>query len=494
MIKTFFIILMALHISIDRPFHRNDSTIFPVVTISSYENRPFIQLADWQYLEAPSSSFPIFPNNRSMIDCPVRLRDCFLDVENWDIPPSEAGHVFGIDENGTFLRSGGTTGWEGFYYTIPLVSDVGAMLSIQATATTLAATGNSSGIALVETEDPQDFPYDHNYSTNTNIKHAMIFGQNGQLTIREATVKPKSVAGDFAYEVGDTGMIKLDSSMIVRYYLIKPDGRMILLRTTRSKLTTAPTPEVMLYADAASLSNVLLCHESAGTTFENIGVARREKGTKEWQKWENSRTRISNADPIVLADGESEYTFPSSKKVLRQYSLTPKTFNNAGFQDFEDFFNWHGNEKNFIFIDAARKDIDGNKQEFWARFASGFTDTTKNACIFEHNVPIIEAYRGDFIPRVTDEIAPEISLAENSGSGDVAIFIATATDNQAIAFVRFFIDGRHIYNLDVTSTTDEFQIGFGTVGIGAGTYGITAVAYDIAGNTATSETRPLVVA
>lgn len=475
---------MALTIAIDREFHRNDSTIFPVVTISDFDGVPYIKIADWQYFPAPSTEFPIFPNNRSMIDCPVQVRDCLtFDPEFWEIDPPDADFLIDYDDiTDTFTRSGAENNtWRGIAYTGILLGDV---ITVQATAMSINL---SSGISL------QDSPFGSHDYFSPDVAHAVIFGQNGQLTIRELGVKPKSWTSDYQYEVGDKAMIELIDNFIVKYYLIKPDNTMILLRTTLSKLTTDPTADVMLFQTGSSLKNVILCYAVDEVTFENIGVARRAKGEKEWQKWENQRQRISNAIPIQLADGEFEYTFPSSKKVLRQHSLTPKTYNNAGFQAFEDFFNWHGNEKNFIFVDEARKDAFDNKQEFWARFAGPMSDSSKNACLFDYGVPVIEAYRGDFIPRVTDETPPEISLAANSGSGDIAIFIATATDDQAVAFVRFYIDGRHIFNLDVTSGSDDYELGFGTTGIEAGTYDITAVAHDHAGNTATSNTQPLIV-
>ena len=485
---------MALAISINgetgdtRVAHRNDSTIFPRINISGYEDLPYIKLADWQYFQPASNSFLLEPNNRSMPKCPLVLRNCFGYNLDWELDISEPGspNIYShID--GSFSREGGTDSWGGAYYTIPLT---GNTVSIQAIATDL---NKSAGISLQDTQDPVPFPFTHNYFSE-EVTHGIIFGQNGQLSIREKGLVPKGYTSQYSYEVGDMAMIEL-TGLIVRYYLIKPDGRMILLRTTRSKLTTNPTAEIMLYTDGSQLDDVVLCNEEQiEATFENIGVASRIKNQNDWQKWKNQRTRISNADPIQLADGEFEYTFPSSKQVLRQLALTPKTNNKAGFNVFEDFYNWHGVTKNFIFVDNARKDTYGNPQEFWSRFASGMTDETGNGCIFDYSVQIIEAYRGDYIPKQVDETAPTCSLVvDNDTEEEVATLTATATDNQEVRYVQFFNNGNKIFGLDITSLTDDYEVSFGYDSFPPGTYVLQAKAIDYAGNTTDSNIVNLVV-
>lgn len=483
---------MALAISINgetgdtRVAHRNDSTIFPRINISGYEDLPYIKLADWQYFKAASNSFLLEPNNRSMPKCPLVLRNCFTDYLSWEIEFSEPARSFVFEEDGTFLREGETEDWGGSYYNLPLTGDI---ISLQATAATVDL---SSGISLQDT--PVSPTHNHNYFTE-EVTHSIIFGQNGQLSIREKGLIPRGYTSQYSYEVGDTAMIELDSNLIVRYYLIKPNGTMILLRTTRSKLTTAPTAEVMLYSAGSSLTNILICTgEQITATFENIGVASRIKDQNDWQKWKNVRSRVSNADPIQLADGEFEYTFPSSKQVLRQLALTPKTKNKTGFNVFEDFFNWHGNEKNFIFVDNARKYIDGNPQEFWARFLGAMTDETGNGCIYDYGVQIIEAYRGDYIPKQVDETAPTCSLSvDNDTEEEVATLTATATDNQEVRYVQFFNNGNKIFGLDITSLTDDYEVSFGYDSFPPGTYVLQAKAIDYAGNTTDSNIVNLVV-
>lgn len=482
------LIIMTLAIAINSLAFRNDSTVYPRIDISGYADTPFIKLADWQYFQAPKPSFLLEPNNRSLKDCPVILRNCVLDELGWSIDPSSPGFVIGFDgETNAFIRSGGTTDtWKGAYYDTPLTGDV---ITIQATAT---ATDKSAGISF-----QNDGDLSHNYF-DEEVVHGIIFGQNGQLSIWEKGEKPKNLIADFQYKIGDTAMIEIDSNLIVRYYLIKPDKSMELLRTTRSKLTTDPIAELMLFQTGASLSHPFICSgPEEVATFENIAVATIGKGLNDWEKkkvdwqrWKNNRNRISNAEPIRLADGEFEYTYPSSKRVLRSIALTPKVKNFEGFQALEDFYNYHGDTREFIFVDYARRDKYGNPQEFWAKFSGGMSDAPSNLCLDDYSTTVQEVYRSDFIPQVLDTTAPEIAL-DGTFISYVCTLTATATDDQDIRFVRFYNNGNLIFGLSVTSATDEFQVSFNYEFYESGLYTLKAVAYDYAGNTATSNSLTL---
>lgn len=470
---------MALEITINTNQYRNDSTILPRLNISGYTEAPFIKLHNWQYFKAVGASFLLEPNNRSMLDCPVYLRDCKYDLDNWNID-EEIGdfEIVGDESHDGFIRSGGGAegSWKGAFYDEELDGNI---VSVQATA---QSTQLSTGISL------QDSPFaSHNYFDD-QVAHAIIFGQNGQLTIRELGIGPTSYNASYRYDIGDTAMIELDKLRnIVRYYLIK-NGEMVLLRSTRPKLTTNPIAEILLYFPNSELRNVLIFNgDEAVTTFENIGVAYRKEKTQAWQKWHNPRTRISTAEPIQLADGEFEYTSPTSKKVLRQVALTPTTKNQEGFQNFEDFFSWHGNEKQFIFVDEARKDAKGNPQEYWARFVSGMGDETGNGCLFDYNVQIIEAYRGDYVPKMLDNIAPNVVLGENEGSSGIAIFNATATDDYGVKFCRIFVEGVQVGADVYYSGTNIFSFSFDS-GAFSPTDEVFVRAYDYGGNVAQSNT------
>lgn len=473
---------MPLEISISQNQFRNDSTVYPRLTISGYAEQPYIKLHDWQYFPAIGESFLFEPNNRSMIDCPVYLRDCKYDLDNWTIDAA-VGDFSIVPTPGSygFFRNGGGAGgsFKGAYY--DGVALDGNIVSIQATA---QSTQLSTGISLQNSDDPT-----HDY-LGDKIPHSIILGQNGQLSIREFGVVPPTMSSQYKYDELDTAMIEYDrEDNIVRYYLIK-DGAMFLLRATRPKFTAEPIGEIMLFFPNSYLEGVLIHNgDEAVDTFENIAVAKRKSRISVFQKWKNPRRRISNADPIQLADGEFEFTYPSSKRVLRQIALTPGSYNDEGFQDLEDFYNHHGDTLEFIFVDEARKDVSGNPQEFWARFSGGFGDQTGNGCLFDHNTNIVEAYRGDYIPKLLDTTPPVVVLGENEGSFGTALFLAVATDNIGIRLCRIFVNGVQVgedtyYN----GVNDDYSFSFDTSGYSPSDV-VHVVAYDYAGNETISNTQ-----
>lgn len=475
---------MVLSIAINQTQFRHDSTVMPRITIADYANIPFVKLHNWQYLKASYYTFILEPNNRSLADCPLYVRDCFHNLAGWTIDAPVGGFSIGGSLPYVFYRNGGAAGgsWKGAYYATALN---GNLVTIQAKANSIDL---AAGISL------QDSPFTtHTY--DVNVAHGLIFGANGKLAIFERGVQPKTLATAFRYKVGDVGMIEYDKvKNLVRYYLVRADKEMILLRTTRPKFTTNPIAEMMLFQPGSSLSDVLICNGAqAQTTFENIAVARQVTAVTSYQSWKNQRNRVSNADPIQLADGEFEFTFPSSKTTLRQMALTPRARNQAGFDALEDFFNWHGNEKEFLFIDEARKDTSGNAQEFWARFQGGMTDTTGNGCLYDYSVQVVEAYRGDYVPRQLDLQIPALFLYENDGPMGFAHFLLQTTDNVGCTYAQIFVDGVQIGGNVLTNGTETFDFTFSKDGFTPGTHVVTAKAYDFAGNVGTGGPRSLVI-
>jgi hypothetical protein len=474
---------MPLGIAISQNQYRNDSTILPIVTISGYAETPLIKLHNWQYFEASSDSFVILPNNRSMVECPVTLRDCFHDFAGYTLDAPAGDFSIVSAANDGIKRNGGTVGgsFNGAYYTTPLDGDI---VSIQAKA---KSTQLSSGIYL------QDSPFASHNLLNADVAHGIIFGENGRLSIREfGAIPPSNNASSFRYEENDIAMIEYDKvKNVVRYYLIK-DGVMNLLRTTRPKFTTDPIAGVLLYFPDSLLENVLICNgEEVTTIFENIGVAIRKEKVHAWQKYQNQRNRFSTADPIQLADGEFEYTFPSAKQILRQLALTPGSYNAQGFQNIEDFFGWHGNEKEFIFVDNARKDTDGNNQEFWARFSGAITDQTGNKCVFTYNSQILEAYRGDYVPRLDDLNAP--SITTDSIDSGTYIVVGTAADDVLLTSVQLYVNGQAYGAPFLPDSLGDWTFEVDDTDLISGTNSFYAIATDYAGNQTQSNTITLEV-
>lgn len=476
---------MALSITINQTQYRNDSSVMPRINIGGYTGIPFIKLNTWQYFKAGYNTLILEPNNRSLPVCPVSLRNCFHDGVSWTKDASGGGFsIVPFSPNG-FYRNGGTStgSWKGAYYPTPLGGD---MISIQAQA---RSTELPAGISL------QDAPFStHIYDADT-VAHSLTFGSNGKLAIKEKGVQPKAQTTNFRYEVGDVGMIEYDRiRQIVRYYLIRK-RQMILLRTTRPKFTTTNIiAEMMLFMPQSSLEEIFVCNgDEAVATFENIAVARQSKGEYGWQAWRNPRSRTSTADPIQLADGEQHFTYPTSKTVLRQNSLTPKAFSKTAFQYFEDFFNYHGNEREFIFVDEARKDASGNQQEFWARFNGAMSDESSNGCIFDNTVQVIEAYRGDYVPRQIDTTAPQVYTEENSGTSGFARYVVDTIDNVGCKLARIFVDGNQIGEDVYADGTEQFIFEFDLGQLAPGDHTVIAKAYDFAGNEGVAPPRTLSV-
>lgn len=471
-------------ITINHPQFRHDSTVKPRVNISDYTGTPYIKLHNWQYFKAGYNTFIIEPDNRSMPVCPIYLRNTFHNLANWTIDPVVTGFSIVSTAPNGFARNGGTaTGsWQGAYYNIALAGNI---VSIQARAT---STVLASGISL------QNSPFTTHIYQNAAVKHSLIFGGNGKMTIYESGVQPVNMTTDFRYEVGDVALIECDSvKKIIRYYLVR-GKKMILLRTTRSQLASSPIAEMLLFQPNSSLLDIFICDGSeAIATFENIGVARKVKDHTNFQKWRNQRTLISTADPIQLADGEFEFTFPTSKKTLRQIAVTPRAYSKAGFQTLEDFYTWHGGEKEFIFVDEARLDSLGNAQEFWARFASGMTDETGNGCFYDYTTQVLEAYRGDYVPRQLDVTPPVVYTAPNSGPAGLAHYDVYTTDAVGCKYARIFVDGVQI-GADVQANgTEVFVFEFSTDFLAPGNHAVVSKAYDFAGNEGIAPTRNLLI-
>jgi hypothetical protein len=467
-------------ISINTSQHRNDSTILPIVSISGYLNIPFIKLHNWQYFAPINNNFLIIPNNRYLKNCKVELRDCKYDFTNWTRDTSSGGFsITGISGNG-FLRTGGDAGgsWNGAYYNTQLTGNI---VTIQATAQSVNL---SAGISL------QDYPFgNHNYFT-ANVAHCIIFGQDGQLSIREKGNLVKT--SYFKYDVGDVGMIEYNKiKNTVSYYLVK-GKEMILLRTTRPKLTTDPVAEMLLFLPGSSLKNVLISSNSeVSTEFENVSVAIRKEFVQAWQLWKNQRTRTSNVESIQLADGEFEYTYPNSKTIFRQLALTPKSYNAEGFHNFEDFFNWHGDEKEFIFIDLPRKDAQGNPQEFWAKFLGGINDTTGNGCLFDYQTQIIETFRNDYIPRKLDRIPPSVAITSIvTGS---AVISGTASDNVLLTSLQLYQNGNKYGETFLPDSAGNWTKTVPTVALVGGNNYFYVIATDYGRNTTQSNTVNYIV-
>jgi hypothetical protein len=379
---------MALAASITPDRFRFDSYGSPVITFSGVTNIPVLMRSDWDYFYNPTSPFDLPPRNRTKFDCPLMLRNVFFPatwVLGTDISqdtPTQAFTNIGVDA------------LDGAVY--------GTVLSAVHSAIT-ARSLTAHDVVGISLQDSSGTIH-HDYSMST-VAHAIVLGMNGLGSIYELGSKLKTV--DFPYEAGDSAMIELQGSLI-RYFLIKVDGTLVKLRATRSKLTTTPKAEVQIFTAGASADQVhIFNNEEYDFTYDSIGVL------ENFQDWVNDFSHVSTADPIQMADNIPEYTFPNSKRILRSLSPNLNMRVKADRDDFLDFFEYHNYDKDFLFIDNAHLDRDGNSTEFWANFTSPFGDKVRNNCLAQLGTQILESYRKDFILK----ILPPTSGLMVDGSG-----------------------------------------------------------------------------
>jgi len=374
---------MALGITLDKTILRADSELFPVIDLVDPPATPAIKIADWLYFRLDDYPITIRLPNRTMKSCPVIVRD--IDSPSFTLDTGVTQVTFNFFKNNT-------SGWVGAYYNTALSS---TRCSIEAKAVYL---DRSTGISLQNS----DVAITDNYF-EANAVHSIIFGQGGLASIREKGVLVP-YNSNFYYEVGDKAMIELDNG-IVRYYHIKPDGIMRLIRATRSKLTAAPKAEVLLYTANAELDEVYVFNNAQASTSIELVAA-----LENFQDWQNEFVWSSTADAIQLANNEYEYTFANSKTRIR--SLTPNLNmrQKRDRDDFLDFFLYHGIEKEFLFLDKAHTDRAKHGTEFWAKFTAGFGDKARSSCLSMHGSQIVETFRSDLVAKEIDLGSLEIVL------------------------------------------------------------------------------------
>lgn len=441
---------MALDIAIDRDRWRWDSTLYPLISVSGIDGDiGIVKIGNQHYLDDVTADFWFPFQNRSQTDLPVTLREGIAPVA-WVHEGTEG------DGHGPIACNMGTSGDFGAYYDTDL-SPIGCSVEGRIPVDL----GTVQGISLQN----GDGTIVHDY-TETSVAHSMSVTigdpstNRGLGEIRElGELVP--VGGNFVVDAGDKLLLELTDG-VVRYYLVKPDRSMVLLRTTRSKLTAAPKAELRLAGVGSTFTEVNITDTAAfpeaSTSIEIVAVL------ENFQDWNNEMAIQTTADAILMANNEPQFTYPNPKRTLRALNANLALRTKQQRWEFEDFFNWHGNEKEFIFIDKAKLDRDDRTTEWWARFGSAFGDKSRSQCLSAHTAQIIESYRRDFLAKYgISLLGPTIDLpaiGDPVGNGDVTLeFTIVGTEGELVYSYDVYLDG----NLSgSTRYLDPLEAGFGS--------------------------------
>ncbi len=336
--------------------HRFDNTDKPVFTIAEQGSYPKLFVRDYFYREMATSDYTWNPPNRTDYSVPVEVRDCFLS--SWSVSSGVSNSSNNFTKNATEGFSGATA------------DSIGSgNCSIEGKPGWIYG---STAFALQSGTSSYDY-----YNSSGDIEHALIFNQSpdgitGVGFIRERGIEKKR----FKWVIGDSGLIELKDG-IIRYYQIKSDGAMILLRSKRSLLSYPVTPTVVLYHVGAIAQTVRIWAGSgAATVLDLFGVL------SDFQDWQNQAGWESLAEKTMNKDKTEDFTYFTDLKNLMTLSLNINWDEGEKYRDFLEFFRWHDLSREFIFSDAARN------IEFFAKFVSSFKDNPLGADIYGMSVDI----------------------------------------------------------------------------------------------------------
>lgn len=336
---------MVMTISANKIRHRADSPDAPVFTGSGWTTIPKWFIRNHFYALS-ASPFTWLPPNRTDT-ARVALRD--LGYWNWTLSPGIA-----LDgANNIFTKSGAA----GF----------GGALGGLAAAGNCSVEGTMPNLTSTNTLCLQSGTGSFNF-LDTTIEHALVFGQGGSGQIYELGVLKEKHS--FNWSAGDKGLVELHGNL-VRYYKISAAGEMVLLRSTRSKLSAPVAPALGIYHTGGTITEVLVWFGGeAAVEIQIYGVL------KDFQDWQNKAQLDSLAEKTVNKDKSEDFTYFSEQKHLQSLSLNIGWDEGEKYRAFLEFFKWHDVSREFIFVDTARN------REFFARFASGFSDSPLGADTF----------------------------------------------------------------------------------------------------------------
>lgn len=369
---------MSPAITINKKQHRFDSKVLPLIRFSDFGSFPKLFIREYLYVSLDKFYFIWEPPNRTDFDLSVALR--LLGLHTWTL----SSGVTNISGNFTKNSSAGFSGATGAEIETGNCSIEGKPENI----TGSCAFALQSGTESFDYESP-------------DIEHVLCFEPNKSGSIRENG----EVKYVFKWNLGDSGLIERYGD-VVRYYLVKQNGEMILLRSKRSLLAEAVVPTIVLKTVGSGLSSVRVWDGiEVSETIDLFGVL------ENFQNWQNAGSWESLAEKTTNKDKSEDFTYFSTLKSLMNLSVQIAWDEGEEYRKFLEFFKWHDVSREFFYIDNARA------TEFSARFATSFADSPLGADIYGMSAEIKQItdpryfYQTDVPYELPDTIAPDTPSA-----------------------------------------------------------------------------------
>ena len=358
---------MVLSISSTKGQHRFDNLSKPFITASGLVSAGRLLVHD-QFStiigNGGGNGYIWNPLNRTEKKAVVKVLDSY--VPSWT---RTAGVSFVPATNG--LKKTTADGFDAGAYMPGIVGDLGIEALVPNTIYSTAIS-LQSGVISYNWLDP-------------NIEHCLIFGEGGAGSIRELG-EFKTV---FTYQAFDVGII-LREADIVKYYLVR-SGKLILLRSIRSRLAAAAQQVVSLYHTNSQLDVCSVWQGiKAQTTVDVYGILRGE----DYEDWRNPGGWESLAEKTMTKSKQEDFTYYTDEKNLMTLSLGLEWREENEYLAFRDFFQHHDLSREFIYVSTARSRLLLNPQiglkenELFSKFVSSFKDNPLGAGYFGVSVDI----------------------------------------------------------------------------------------------------------
>lgn len=363
---------MAVTIVASKPTHRHDIaggidfTIGGYVAATQYR---FIA-SDQLYDDVATGTSPVnqeFLNRTELFDAVIRR----MNISTAALTSIVDGAISGTNR---YSKTGGTgDGWHGAQFATAASGVVGVELK------PIGVTSLSTyGVYLQSSASPNLGFLD------ATVEHALVFGQNGVGQIYEGGVSKMR----FEWRQDDRGYIELRDG-IIRYWQIRSDTDVRLLRATRTTMAYPVQPTFLLYHEAGTADVVLFLGEEASTSIQIYGVL-----NWDLQDLQNPQQIEPLGERSIDKGKGEEVTYFTDEKNLITLSLNLEWRLEELYQEFREFFQYHDNFKEFIFIDKARDKLllqpipSLADNEMFAKFTGSWKDNPLGADLFGASVDL----------------------------------------------------------------------------------------------------------